>query len=143
MTKSRIEDVFKALRTLEFEQACAPHSLHDGTVKRIVREINLSDPNVRKQLHKLHSQGRSHIAMWTEQHPVAFSRAPIWVAGPGEHVPEPKGSADRRREGDVARARDRRQQERRDEGAQRRATYQFIERLKQQPQTWLSPLEMA
>lgn len=85
MTPERTEDVFAALRDPATEAATNSRRAGDGTIDRIVKELRTTINTVRRQLVKLHKDGRAHIIGWTEGNP----RSPIWASGPGEHEPKP------------------------------------------------------
>jgi hypothetical protein len=97
----------------------------------------MGEQNVRNHLQKLAAAGEAHIFCWTEGH----STAPVWVSGPGEHAPKPVPMT---AEELNARKRESRRRcdraEVREPGWAKRATYECIERVRQVPQSWCSPL---
>ncbi|MGZ3676611.1 MAG: hypothetical protein ACXVCO_20090 [Ktedonobacterales bacterium] len=141
MAASKRDQVVAELRTAE-EEVTLPHGMGDGTADRINRVTGISAQNVRKHLDKLYGEELAHIFCWTDSHP----RAPVWVAGAGEHAPKPAPLPKeeiRRREAIRQRSRCTQKREVREAGWTRQATYACIERVRQTPQTWLSPLEVA
>lgn len=88
----KTEQVFAALRTPETEALVNSRRSGDGTIQRIILETGISNVTVRRQLAKLHDQGRAHIVGWT----TCSTKAPIWAKGPGQHVakPAPMGRAE-------------------------------------------------
>lgn len=138
MAASKRNDVLAALRTAE-EEAALPHGKGDGTAMRICRETGIGEQNVRNHLQALEASGEAHIFCWTDGH----STAPVWVSGPGKSAPKPaplpieelrkRGAERRRSRAEVVR----------EPGWAKRTTYAFIERVRQTPQSWCSPLMEA
>jgi hypothetical protein len=133
MAKIRIEEVFKALPTIE--DLDRPQAMIEqwGTSQHLARTCKMTIPNVTINLAKLKTEGRAHVHAWVNE-----CRAPQWVRGPGENALRPTSDEDEIRERKRLRAALQREQERADKppkevGAARASTHDTIERARQKP----------
>lgn len=141
MQKTRIEEVYKALRTVE-EESSRRHGKGDGTAERLGNEIGIGGNNVRNNLRKLKAQGRAHILCWTDY----YIHAPVWVKGAGEDAPKPPPlTKEEYLQRHLDLQRERRQKAREEAGGRTKkeraaSLEQHIEQARIKPQSWFSAL---
>jgi hypothetical protein len=144
MTKSRMEEVYDALRSKQEEDAACEKI---GSVARLMAVTGAADSNVRKALKKLKEDDRAHICGW----PGGAASSPIWCRGPGEDAPvPPKKPVDQLRKDAIARLRKKRRLAKEEgladgritrDGVALRETHKFIERVRSNgPLSWFAAL---
>jgi hypothetical protein len=139
MKPAKLDQIFAALRTAEFELT-QTHGSGAATHIRIARATHSAQSGVLDGLEELRDQGRAHIVAWTMTNPIA----PVFASGSGVDAPKPapRTRAQMLAAGVRNTCWDRRPDEPVTiEGQQRAETYAFIERTSRTPQTWYSALE--
>jgi hypothetical protein len=141
MTKRRIEEVYRALPTIEdLDRPQARVELW-GTTEHLSIVVRMTRSNVTQNLIKLKNDDRAHVHAWTPD-----SKAAIWAQGPGVNARRPVTDAEELKRRSRERVKMLREQQRLEgvvkvETISARATTQAtIHRAKAKPCNWFAAL---